>query len=102
MLDFTGRWSGECTPQPGPMRHGLTTRESRRGRTGHDATGMLIAGEPGFGFGRGAVWAVHAGWSGDHAHYTERLPEHGPVLGAGELLAAGEVRLTGGEPYGSP
>lgn len=102
VLDFTGRWSGERTPQRGPLRHGLTARESRRGRTGHDATGLLIAGEPGFGFGHGEVWAVHAGWSGDHVHYTERLPEHGPVLGAGELLGAGEIRLAGGESYQGP
>ncbi|WP_309115210.1 alpha-galactosidase [Saccharothrix sp.] len=102
VMDFTGRWSGERVPQRRPLQHGLTARESRRGRTGHDATGLLILGEPGFGFRRGEVWAVHAGWSGNHLHYAERLPEHGPVLGAGELLAAGEVRLARGESYRSP
>ena len=102
VLDFTGRWSGERAPQRAPLRHGLTVRESRRGRTGHDATGLLIAGEAGFAFRHGEVWAVHAGWSGNHVHYTERLPEHGPVLGAGELLTAGEIRLAEGESYQSP
>ncbi|MEU5727156.1 alpha-galactosidase [Micromonospora sp. NPDC047738] len=102
VLDFSGRWSRERAPQRGPLRHGLAARESRRGRTGHDATGLMVAGESGFGFGHGEVWAVHAGWSGDHVHYTERLPEHGPVLGAGELLAAGEIRLAHGESYQSP
>lgn len=102
VLDFTGRWSGERIPQRGPLRHGMTVRESRRGRTGHDATGLLIAGETGFGFNHGDVWAVHAGWSGNHVHYTERLPEHGPVLGAGELLSSGEIRLAPGESYQSP
>ncbi|MYS84036.1 alpha-galactosidase [Embleya scabrispora] len=102
VLDFTGRWSGERAPQRGPLRHGLTVRESRRGRTGHDATGLLIAGEAAFGFRHGDVWAVHAGWSGNHVHYTERLPEHGPVLGAGELLTSGEIRLARGESHQSP
>ncbi|MFF7995844.1 alpha-galactosidase [Kitasatospora xanthocidica] len=102
LLDFTGRWSGERTPQRRPLQHGLTLRESRRGRTGHDATGLLIAGTPGFGFRHGEVWAVHAGWSGNHLHYAERFPEHGPVLGAGELLESGEIRLAEGESYQSP
>jgi alpha-galactosidase len=102
MMDFTGRWAGERVPQRRPLQHGLAARESRRGRTGHDGTGLLIAGEPGFRFGHGEVWAVHAGWSGNHLHYLERLPEHGPVLGAGELLADGEVRLAPGESYQSP
>ena len=51
MLDFTGCWAAER----GRMRQGLTLRESRRGKTGHDATGLLIAGTPGFGFGAGEV-----------------------------------------------
>ncbi|MFJ7244266.1 alpha-galactosidase [Kitasatospora sp. NPDC098652] len=102
LLDFTGRWSGERTPQRRPLQHGLALRESRRGRTGHDATGLLVAGTPGFGFRHGEVWAVHAGWSGNHVHHAERLPDHGPVLGAGELLTAGEVRLAEGESYRSP
>ncbi|HEY3477645.1 MAG TPA: glycoside hydrolase family 36 N-terminal domain-containing protein, partial [Streptomyces sp.] len=102
VLDFGGRWSGERVPQRGPLRQGATVRESRRGRTGHDATGLLIAGEAGFGFRHGGVWAVHAGWSGNHVHYAEKPPDHGPVLGAGELLAPGEVRLAEGASYRSP
>jgi alpha-galactosidase len=102
VLDFTGRWSGERVPQRRPLQDGVTLRESRRGRTGHDATGLLIAGEPGFTFGRGEVWAVHAGWSGNHLHYLERFPEHGPVLGAGELLGEGEIRLAPHTTYQSP
>ena len=102
VLDFTGRWSRERVPQRRALQHGLTCRESRRGRTGHDATGLLIVGEAGFGFRGGQVWAVHAGWSGNHQHYAERLPEHGPVLGAGELLAAGEIRLARGASYQTP
>ncbi|MFB7919113.1 alpha-galactosidase [Streptomyces sp. NPDC056061] len=102
VLDFTGRWARERSPQRRPLAHGVTTRESRRGRTGHDATGLFLVGEPGFGFRHGQVWAVHASWSGNHVHYTERLPEHRPVLGAGELLAPGEIRLAPGHAYRTP
>src|SRR4051794_20057114 len=102
VLDFTGRWAAERSPQRGPLRHGLTLRESRRGKTGHDATGLLIAGTAGFGFGAGGVWAVHTGWSGDHAHWLESLPEFAPILAGGELLAPGEVRLAPGRTYRSP
>ncbi|MFI6059720.1 alpha-galactosidase [Streptomyces sp. NPDC051286] len=102
VLDFTGRWARERSPQRRPLAHGLTARESRRGRTGHDATGLFLVGEPGFGFRHGQVWAAHAGWSGNHVHYAELLPEHRPVLGAGELLAPGEIRLTPGGTYRTP
>ncbi|MFB7618000.1 alpha-galactosidase [Kitasatospora sp. NPDC056181] len=102
VLDFTGRWAREREPQRRPLAHGLTARESRRGRTGHDATGLFLVGEPGFGFRHGQVWAAHAGWSGNHLHYAEVLPEHRPVLGAGELLAPGEIRLAAGEAHRTP
>ncbi|MFF9854197.1 alpha-galactosidase [Streptomyces litmocidini] len=102
VLDFTGRWANERRPQRGPLHHGLTLRESRRGRTGHDATGLLAVGQPGFGFRHGQVWAVHTGWSGNHLHYAERVPEHGPVLGGGELFGPGEIRLSQGETHRTP
>ena len=52
---------------------GTHLREGRRGRTGADAATLLHLGEPGFGFGSGEIWAVHAGWSGNHTHYAERV-----------------------------
>jgi alpha-galactosidase len=95
LLDLTGRWGRERSPQRSPWLHGGRTRESRRGRTGHDATLLLAVGTPGFGFRSGEVWAVHAAWSGDHVHLAERLPDgtgpHAGLLGAGELLRPGEV-----------
>ena len=84
------------------VHNGTHARESRRGRTGHDAATLLVAGVPGFSFGAGEVWAVHIGWSGDHEHYAERLPGAVGVLGGGELLAPGEVRLGPGETYTTP
>ncbi len=107
LLDLTGRWCRDHTPQRQRFTHGTHARESRRGRTGHDATLLLVAGTPGFGFRSGEVWAVHTGWSGNHVHLAERLPEGAGaggagVLGGGELLLPGEVRLAPGESYTTP
>ncbi len=106
VLDFTGRWSRERSPQRSPWLHGGRTRESRRGRTGHDSTTVLVVGSPGFGFRTGEVWATHVGWSGDHVHLAERHSDGaGPyagLLGGGELVRPGEVRLATGESYTSP
>ncbi|WP_336920835.1 alpha-galactosidase [Aquipuribacter sp. SD81] len=106
LLDLTGRWCRERHPQRLPLRHGGRVRESRRGRTGHDATLLLVAGGAGFGWRDGEVAAVHVAWSGDHVHLADRLPEgagrHAGVLAGGELLRPGEVRLGAGETYTSP
>jgi len=107
LLDLTGRWCRERSPQRKPFDQGTHARESRRGRTGHDATLLLVAGTAGFGFRRGEVWATHVAWSGDHAHLAERLPEGAGnggtgVIGGGELPLPGEIRLAQGESYSSP
>jgi alpha-galactosidase len=107
LLDLTGRWAVERRPQRSPFHHGTRLRASRRGRTGHDATLVLCAGTPGFGFRHGEVWAAHVAWSGDHTHLAERLPEGAGsggtgVIGGGELLLPGEVRLARGESYTTP
>ena len=101
VLDFAGRWARERSPQRAPIRQGAWARESRRGRTGFDA-GLLVAGTEGFGFRSGQVWAVHTAWSGNHVQYVERLADGGAVLGGGELLEPGEIRLTAGQSYQSP
>jgi alpha-galactosidase len=102
LLDLTGRWCRERTPQRRSWLLGTHLREGRHGRTGHDATLLLAAGVPGFGFGHGEVWATHVAWSGDHQAYAERTPEGECVLGGGELLGPGEVELRPGETYESP
>ncbi|WP_433317294.1 alpha-galactosidase [Micromonospora sp. CA-269861] len=102
LLDLTGRWCRERSPQRHPWPHGAWVREGRHGRTGHDATLLLVAGTAGFGFGHGEVWAVHTAWSGDHVTVAERRPTGESTLGGGELLAPGEVRLGPGESYETP
>ena len=102
LLDLTGRWCKERSPQRHPWVQGTHRRDARHGRTGHDATLLMVAGTPGFAFGRGEVWAVHTAWSGNHTTYAERTPEGDCLLGGGELLAPGEVVLATGETYRSP
>ncbi|TDC52397.1 alpha-galactosidase [Jiangella ureilytica] len=102
LLHFSGRWGLEKIPQRERFLPGIRSLETRRGRTGHSHTGLLVAGTTGFGFGSGEVWGVHAGWSGWTVHDAERLAEGWSTLGAGELLAAGEVVLAPGESYATP
>ncbi len=102
LLDFTGRWARERSPQRHGFALGTWVRENRRGRTGHDATIGLLAGTEGFSFRSGEVWALHVAWSGNHVTYAERLPDSAPVLGGGELLLPGEIVLGPGEEYTSP
>lgn len=102
LLDFTGRHTYERIPQRQPFTAGIHSREVRTGRTGLDAVHLLCAGEPGFGARSGQVWAVHLGWSGNQQTYTERLHNGARLLGAGEALEHGEVRLTAGESVTTP
>jgi alpha-galactosidase len=102
LMDFTGRWIREKHPQRRPFGIGSWVRESRRGRTGLDASPAMLAGTAGFGFRAGEVWAVHVAWSGNHVTYAERVHEGRGVLGGGELLSSGEVILQPGETYESP
>jgi len=106
ILDFTGKWSRERSPQRRPLGFGTHTREVRRGKPGLDSPYLVSVGVPGFGFRSGEVWAVHVAWSGDQRYLVEQLPEgagtHAAVFGGGELLRAGEIRLAPGESYTTP
>jgi alpha-galactosidase len=102
ILDFAGRWGKERTPQRRELGVGIHEREGRKGRTGPDAATILSVGVPGFGFEHGEVWGVHVGFSGNHRHYAERMFSGFQVVGGGELLLPGEVRLGEGEGYRMP
>jgi alpha-galactosidase len=102
ILDFTGRHLRERTPQRHPFHAGTHLRESRRGRTGSDASFLLTAGTTGFGFRHGAVWAVHTAWSGNHVTFAELGLNGVRLLGGGEVLLPGEVTLEPGHTYTSP
>jgi alpha-galactosidase len=102
LLDMTGRHIGERVPQRHAFTQGAHVRDNRRGRTGADATLLLIAGTRGFDFGTGEIWAVHTAWSGNHRSYAERGMSGYAVIGGGELLLPGEGRLNAGESYSTP
>jgi alpha-galactosidase len=106
ILDQTGRWSREREPQRTPVRDGAHRRAVRRGRPGHDSPLLSVVGTEGHGFRHGEVWALHVAWSGDQEYLVERLPEGvgslSSVVGGGELLRAGEIRLAAGESYDTP
>lgn len=102
LLDFSGVWGRERRPIRRPLEHGVHVREGRHGRGGHDGAFLLAAGTPGFGFGGGEVWALHAAWSGDTELWAESSPLGAAVLGGGELPAPGEIVVAPGERYVGP
>ena len=102
LLDFAGRHGRERAPQRHPFTMGTFLRDGRHGRTGADATLLLIAGEAGFRYRSGEVWGVHVGWSGNHRTFAERMTSSEAILGGGEILLPGEVRLAAGEHYSTP
>lgn len=102
ITQFTGRWAFEKQPQTVPMSVGSIARECRRGKTGHDTPWMFIASDGTPQWSQGEIWACHLAWSGDQTYRTDRLPQHEPLIGAGELLGAGEIRLASGEAYETP
>ncbi|HEU5266789.1 MAG TPA: alpha-galactosidase, partial [Jatrophihabitans sp.] len=102
LLDCTGRWGRERTPQRHAITDGTWLRESRGGRPGHASATELVAGTAGFGFAAGDVWAVHVAWSGNGRYFLQRQPSGLVTLGGGELLLPGEIVLEPGESYSTP
>ena len=106
VLDFTGKWCRERAPQRGPLFFGSHVRRAHRGKPGHDAPFLVVAGTEDLGFGRGEAWATHLAWSGDAEYLVERLTEgagaFSAVLGAGEGLGPGEIALSAGDRYVAP
>ncbi|MET4538530.1 alpha-galactosidase [Arthrobacter bambusae] len=102
LTSFTGRWTREKAPNTTDMPRGAVSRETRRGRGGHDAPHLEIAsiGKP--RNRAGEMWSVHLGWSADCTYRTDRMTDTVTLLGAGELLRAGEIRLSPGESYSTP
>lgn len=103
LLDLTGRWARERHPQRRPFEaQGTWLRESRGGRTGHDAPLLTVVGTPGFGNRHGDVWGAHLAWSGNAEVWAERRPGGEALLGLAELLEPGEVVLQRDEEHAAP
>ncbi|WP_109212276.1 MULTISPECIES: alpha-galactosidase [Microbacterium] len=102
LLTFDGRWAREKRPVVTPMPAGATVRQSRRGRPGHDSPIAAIAaiGEP--RWQTGALWGVHLAWSSDLTTRVDRVTDAVSLIGAGELLRPGEIRLAPGDEYRAP
>ncbi|WP_061293146.1 alpha-galactosidase [Herbidospora cretacea] len=101
ILDLTGRWALERVPQRRPFQVGEWVRTSRGGKPGLEHTLLLVAGERGFGFRHGLVWATHLAWSGNQVLAAELTPAGTRHLAAGEVLLPGEVVLGPGESFQS-
>jgi alpha-galactosidase len=102
ILDTTGHHLRERSPQRSDFTFGTHLRESRRGRPGADATVLMAAGRPGFGFEQGRVHGIHVAWSGNHRIFAERVVTGDAFLAGGELLIPGEVELAPGAAATSP
>lgn len=102
LTQFSGRWSREKTPVTVPMPVGSTAREARRGRGGFDSPWVTLATSGAPRNRTGEVWAVHLGWSADVTYRTDHISEHVTLIGAGELVRPGEIRLAPGETYTTP
>lgn len=102
VMDFTGRWSHERHPQRNSIRYGLTSREIREGRTGHDYTIAQLALAGNTEFSHGEVWGLSVAWSGNSVHHIERLASGDISIGAGELLEPGEIILAPGQTHQVP
>ncbi|MFM8329841.1 MAG: glycoside hydrolase family 36 N-terminal domain-containing protein, partial [Actinomycetales bacterium] len=101
-LDFAGRWSNERNPQRRSIQVGRWVRDSREGKTGHNATIGEIAVTIETNFASGEAWAISLAWSGNHQYLVEQNPDGFKSFGAGEILAPGEVILKNGEIYKAP
>ncbi len=93
LLTTTGHHLRERSPQRQPFTIGRFQKASMVGRPDFDASLLLNAGRPGFGFTDGDVYSVHVAWSGNSLMAAERLPYTTGLIGGGEALAGGEMTL---------
>ncbi|BDA65184.1 alpha-galactosidase [Actinomyces capricornis] len=102
VVDMSGHHCLERTLQRTELTLGTRLRESWEGRPGHDAATWMAAGTTGFGWRSGRVHGVHLAWSGNGRYLALHTAAGRKLLGAGELLLPGEVRLGPGQTYTTP
>lgn len=102
ILSTTGHHLRERSPQRQPFNIGRVERVSMVGRPDFDASLLLSAGVPGFGFTHGEVYATHVGWSGNSLLSAEMTTYTQGLIGGAELLVGGEMQLNAGEGYTTP
>lgn len=102
VMSFSGRWVKERQMQRSSIDYGIFARESREGRSGHDATIVMLALTKDCGFQNGEVWSCGLAWSGNTRQLIEKLPTGQQSIGASELLLPGEIQLASNQTYQSP
>ena len=102
------RLRGQAQPGARAAAHGVSARGCTCGRTARAAPAptaptSCTRARRASGSPRAGVHAVHTAWSGNHVHYAERVADRRvQLLGGGELLLPGEIRLATDETYTSP
>jgi alpha-galactosidase len=102
IMTTTGHHLRERSPQRQPFNLGRLEKASTVGRPDFDASLLLSAGVPGFGFTHGEVYSVHVAWSGNSLLSAERLAYTQGIIGGAESLAGGEVELEESQSYTTP
>lgn len=102
VMTTAGHHLRERSPQRQALNVGRFEKVSVVGRPDFDASLLLSAGAPGFGFEHGEVYSVHVGWSGNSMLSAERAVYTQGVIGGGEYLFGGEIALAHGESYETP
>lgn len=102
IIGFEGRWAGEFQTTRQTRYMGSWVRESRRGRTSHDAFPGLIVAEAAATENHGLAYGFHLGWSGNHRIAVESLNDGRGLVMMEALLLPGEIRLATGENTASP
>ncbi|KFJ04462.1 alpha-galactosidase [Bifidobacterium tsurumiense] len=93
IMTTTGHHLRERSPQRQMLNVGRFEKPTMVGRPDFDASLLLSAGAPGFGFEHGDVYSVHVGWSGNSVLSAERLPYTQGLIGGGEVLRRWEIVL---------
>ena len=93
ILTTTGHHLRERAPQRQPFTIGRFAKSAMVGRPDFDASLLLTAGVPDFGFEHGEAYAVHTAWSGNSVLSAERTSYTNGLIGGGELLFGGEIML---------
>jgi alpha-galactosidase len=102
IIGFEGRWGKEFQLKRTQRFCGLHVRENKAGRTSQDSYPAIIVAEPDCKDLSGTAYAFHLGWSGNHRLYVEERSDSRNLVGMGELLLPGEIRLAKDDSYASP
>jgi alpha-galactosidase len=102
VIGFTGRWAGEFQRERLSRFTGGYLRESRRGRSSHDAFPGVVLCAPATCENAGEAYGLTLAWSGNHRIKVDTLSDGRVFASLGALFLPGEIRLAPGAHYISP